>query len=97
MKTSNFLLHSCLAVVGVFFTACVFCGCQQAEVEPTEEKISEPVFFPPLPDKPRLQFLTSFSLLEDFRGESAAKPSKFEEFIVGKGEEKKLYGNCRNA
>jgi sugar lactone lactonase YvrE len=90
MKTSNFLLYGCLAVVGAFFTACVFCGCQEAEVAPTEEKLSEPVFFPPLPDKPRLQFLTSFSSLEDLGGESAAKPSKFEGFIVGKVEEKKV-------
>ena len=35
MKTSNFLLYGCLAVVGAFFTACVFCGCQEVEVAPT--------------------------------------------------------------
>lgn len=89
MNTYKFLLYGCVAVLSMFFTACMFCGCQQAEVGPTEEKISEPVFFPPLPDKPRLQFLTSFSSLEDFGGENTAKPGKFEEFIVGKAEEKK--------
>jgi hypothetical protein len=87
MKTYNFLLYSCLAVVGVFFTACFFCGCQQAVVETTEEIISEPVFFPPPPDNPRLQFLTSFSSIEE-RGSNVAKPGWFEEMIVGKEEQK---------
>lgn len=89
MKTYKFLLYSCLSVVCAIWTAWVFCGCQQAEVKPqVEEQISEPVFFPPLPDKPRLQFLTSFSSLEE-NVDEVAKPGWFEEFIVGKEEEKK--------
>ncbi len=46
MKTSRLLQYSLLAVFSSFWTACVFCGCQQAEVAEKEEKISEPVFFP---------------------------------------------------
>ncbi len=65
MKTYNYLLRGCLSVFCTIWTACVFFGCQQAEVKPkVEEEKIEPVFFPPFPDKPRLQFLTSFSLLE---------------------------------
>jgi DNA-binding beta-propeller fold protein YncE len=52
-----------------------------------DEKL-EPVFFPPFPDKPRLQFLTSFSSLEENVGD-VAKPGWFEEFVVGKEEEQK--------
>ena len=88
MKTYNFLLYSCLSVVCAIWTACIFCGCQQAEVKPKVEEIFEPVFFPPLPDKPRLQFLTSFSSLEENVGD-VAKPGWFEEFIVGTEEEQK--------
>ena len=89
MKTYNFLLYSCLSVVCAIWTACVFCGCQQAEVKPqVGEEIFEPVFFPPFPDKPRLQFLTSFSSIEENVGD-VAKPGWFEEFIVGSEEEQK--------
>ncbi len=89
MKTYNFLLYICLSVVCAIWTACVFCGCQQATVKPkVEEEKSEPVFFPPFPDKPRLQFLTSFSSLEE-NVDDVAKPSWFEEFVVGTAEEQK--------
>ncbi len=89
MKTYNYLLRGCLSVFCTIWTACFFCGCQQAEVKPNveEEKI-EPVLFPPFPDKPRLQFLTSFSSLEENVGD-AAGPGWFEEFIVGTEEEQK--------
>lgn len=89
MKIYNYLLFSCLSVVCAMWTACVFCGCQQAEVRPpVEEEKIEPVFFPPFPDKPRLQFLTSFSSLEE-NVDNVAKPGWFEEFVVGKEEEQK--------
>lgn len=87
MKTPNFFFYRCLVIVGVVLTAYIFCGCQQAEIKPKEETISEPVFFPPLPDKPKLQFLTSFSSLEE-KGGDVIKPGWFEELIVGKEEEK---------
>ncbi len=89
MKTYNYLLYSCLSVFCAVWTACVLCGCQQAEVKPhVEEEKIEPVFFPPFPDKPRLQFLTSFSSLEE-NVDDAAKPGWFEEFVVGTVEEQK--------
>ncbi|MHC4692534.1 MAG: NHL repeat-containing protein [Planctomycetota bacterium] len=89
MKTDHFFLYSCVSVVCAIWVTCVFCGCQQAEVKPiVEEEKIEPVFFPPFPDKPRLQFLTSFSSLEENVGD-AAKPGWFEEFVVGTVEEQK--------
>jgi DNA-binding beta-propeller fold protein YncE len=38
-----------------------------------------PVFYPPLPDEPRLQFLTSFSTSEDLESPT----SEFRKFVVG--------------
>jgi sugar lactone lactonase YvrE len=43
-----------------------------------------PVFFPPAPEKPRLQFLTSFSGPGDL---GAAGPSGFEKFVLGEAKE----------
>ncbi len=46
---------------------------------------ASPVFFPPAPEKPRLQFLTSFSGPADL---GAAGPSGFEKFVLGEEERK---------
>ncbi|MHC4394271.1 MAG: 6-bladed beta-propeller [Planctomycetota bacterium] len=46
----------------------------------------KPVFFPPAPDKPRLQFLKSFSNLDDL---GAAGMSTFEKFVLGEPEMQK--------
>lgn len=58
----------------------IFSGCQQPA--PTEEVIG-PVFFPKPPDKPRLQFLKSFSGPEDV---DVKRTSAFEKFIIGEDE-----------
>jgi DNA-binding beta-propeller fold protein YncE len=55
--------------------------CRSVEVE---RPVSEPVFFPPLPEVPRLQFLTSFSGPEDL----GARPTigGLERFVLGEPE-----------
>lgn len=57
--------------------ACVFAGCQAPSVE---QQRPEPVFFPPLPEMPRLQFLKSFSGPDDLGGTTAGG---FQRFVLG--------------
>ncbi len=57
-------------------------GCGSAQERPDA---STPVFFPSGPEKPRLQFLTSFSGPADL---GAAGASGFEKFVLGEEEEK---------
>ncbi len=52
-------------------------GCRGGETAPD---ITTPIFFPPLPERPRLQFLTSLSGAEDL---GAPGPSGFEKFVLG--------------
>jgi YVTN family beta-propeller protein len=58
----------------------VFSGCQSVQVE---QQTPKPVFFPPPPEVPRLQFLKSFSGPEDL---GAITTSAFEKFVLGKPE-----------
>ncbi len=57
-------------------------GCGTVRQQPDT---TGPVFFPPAPEKPRLQFLTSFSGPADL---GAAGPSGFEKFVLGEAEQK---------
>lgn len=57
--------------------ACVFAGCQAPSAEQQRPK---PVFFPPLPEMPRLQFLKSFSGPDDLGGATAGG---FQRFVLG--------------
>ncbi len=57
-------------------------GCGTVREQP---KAAGPVFFPPAPEKPRLQFLTSLSGPADL---GAAGPSGFEKFVLGEAERK---------
>ena len=59
---------------------CLFCGCRSAE---TGSAPADPVFFPPPPERPRLQFLTSFSGPESL---GAPGPGGFEKFVLGEAE-----------
>jgi hypothetical protein len=52
-----------------------------------EREPAEPVFIPPAPDKPRLQFLTSFSSSKRFGKE--VKRGTLEEFILGAAEKQR--------
>src|SRR5215471_14645055 len=48
-------------------------------------KTEAPVFFPPAPELPRLQYLTSFSSLKDVE-----KQTSFNKFVVGAKQDVKL-------
>jgi sugar lactone lactonase YvrE len=56
------------------FTVCVLAGCATQPKRHTQDF----TFFPPPPDEPRIQFLTSFGSEDDLGGQS-----KFSEFVVG--------------
>ena len=78
MLDRSLLLFSLLA-------ALLIAGC--AGTPETEETPSNAIFYPPLPDSPRIQYLTSFSGPMDLEVEER---SKFSEFVLGKEEEKRL-------
>jgi YVTN family beta-propeller protein len=61
---------------------CVFSGCQSTE---NKQETRKPVFFPPPPERPRLQFLKSFSGPQDL---GAVGPGAFETFVLGEPETK---------
>ena len=69
-----------LALIGVIGTACLFAGCRSGEVS---KPASKPVFFPPPPEVPRLQFLKSINGPEDL---GAAATSPLERFVLGEPE-----------
>ena len=83
MKKFNSLLYKSLAVIGLLLTVTLFCGCEPTEVQ--EAVVMKPVFFPPAPEKPRIQFLKSFSSADDFV--SSTKTSAFEDFLLGEPEQ----------
>jgi sugar lactone lactonase YvrE len=82
MRACNSLLGKGLLVVIGFWAFCAFSGCQAPAVAPVEPL--EPVFFPASPDKPRLQFLVSFSSSKPFGKET--KRSGLEDFLLGREE-----------
>lgn len=73
-------LFKSLALVCVIWTLLPFVGCESVQVEPPRQ---EPVFFPPAPETPRLQFLKSFSGPDDL---GAVSTSAFEKFVLGEPE-----------
>ncbi len=70
-----------LALIAVVWNISLLAGCRSTNIQ--EQQLLKPVFFPPPPETPRLQFLKSFSGTEDF---GAVKTSAFEKFIVGEPE-----------
>jgi len=70
-----------LALVVALLLSCVSGGCRAGKTAPD---IANPVFFPPLPEQPRLQFLTSFSGAADL---GAPGPGGFERFVLGDAEQ----------
>ena len=77
MKMHKSVLINRLAIIAVMSNVCLFAGCRSANIREQELK---PVFFPPPPETPRLQFLKSFSGPEDL---GPVTTSAFEKFIVG--------------
>ena len=76
----NSVLFKRLGYITAIWALCLFSGCRSSNIR---EQESKPVFFPPPPETPRLQFLKSFSAPEDF---GTVKTSAFEKFIVGEPE-----------
>jgi len=72
------------AVVSVIFFALI-AGCVSQPSAPTAPKSAGPVFYPPPPEAPRYQFLTSFKGAEDFDG---TKDSAINSFLGSQKEEK---------
>lgn len=68
----------------MIWTMLLLAGCRSAKITETKSK---PVFFPPPPETPRLQFLKSFSGPDDL---GIVTTSAFEKFVVG--EPKKFEG-----
>lgn len=64
-----------------FLALSLLSGCATAPV-----KLSDPLFYPPPPEQPRIQYLTSFSTELDIE----KRPSWFEIFIFGKNENPKI-------
>ena len=76
------MLRLVISVVSAVWIVCVFSGCQSAEIK---QETRKPVFFPPPPERPRLQFLKSFSGPQDL---GAVGPGAFEKFVLGEPETK---------
>jgi len=74
------VLFKSLTLISVIWVVSVFSGCQSVQVE---QQTLKPVFFPPPPEVPRLQFLKSFSGPDDL---GVVTTSAFEKFVLGKPE-----------
>lgn len=77
----NPFLHRGLALVVSLAVPLALGGCAGRK---TVSDIANPVFFPPPPERPRLQFLTSFSGAADL---GAPGPGGFERFVLGEAEQ----------
>ena len=86
MRIHKSVLFKGLAFFCVIWTVCLFTGCRSVKVKQPD---SGPVFFPPPPEVPRLQFLTSFSGPEDF---CAQTTGGLERYVVGEPEAMKSIG-----
>jgi YVTN family beta-propeller protein len=82
MNAFNRLSCKVLAAFFVILAPVTFFGCGSAQ---TEQVPMKPMFFPPAPEKPRLQFLKSFSGADDLG--VVAKPGFLERFVLGDSEE----------
>ena len=80
MRTHKFVLLNIFAFLGVIWMACLSTGCRTAQID---QPASETVFFPPPPEVPRLQFLTSLSGPEDL---GVQETGGFERFVLGEPE-----------
>lgn len=69
-------------VLAILLVVLMLCGCSGPQVR------REPVFYPALPEKPRLQFLTAISSEDDLTGK---KPG-LDDFIMGGKESDKAMG-----
>jgi len=80
MKMHKSILIKNLTLVCAIWALLPFPGCESSHVEIPRR---EAIFFPPPPETPRLQFLTSFSGPEDL---GTVSRSAFETFVLGEPE-----------
>ena len=81
-------LIAILTLIVVFLLTGPGCGGSRGKINTELEKAKDGdyIFYPPLPNNPRYQYLTSFSSSKDLE----KKKSKFFKFVVGEKEEKPL-------
>jgi hypothetical protein len=80
MKGDYVLLYRILVVILAGCLMLTTSGCQK----PVVEKVTfGPVFFPPPPGQPRLQFLTAYEGGQNF---DIPKPNFLETFVLGESE-----------
>ena len=77
IKMHKSVLNNGLGFIIVIWTLLLLAGCRSAKITGPESK---PIFFPPPPETPRLQFLKSFSGPDDL---GIVTTSAFEKFVVG--------------
>src|SRR3972149_6734176 len=81
-----------LGMVWWVWVSCLLSGCKgreslQPKVVSTPAPRTRGVFYPPAPDVPRLQFLTSFSKSTDLGPPAKKKVGRFEKFVLGEEQE----------
>ncbi len=72
-------------VLVLFFALIMLAGCTTTPEPQPEEPKAGPVFYPPLPNPPRIQFLTTFSGAADLK---PAEKSELATFVLGKETQK---------
>ncbi|MCX7165844.1 MAG: hypothetical protein NTV11_06170 [Rhodocyclales bacterium] len=83
MKKSSHMLAGCIAAVAA---ATMLAACVSNPAQPEKNAaadISGPVFYPPLPNSPRIQYLTTIASERDL----AVRKDSFADFIVGEEKE----------
>ena len=88
MMTTKSLCANGLVVCAGILAACSVWGCwDRTRVDRRQAATpAQGVFYPPAPDKPRLQFLTSYSSASDLSDRGAEAPSGLETLVFGKEE-----------
>ena len=78
-------MNRIVGLIAILFTIIITLGCASAPAK-KETKTSGPIFYPALPNPPRIQYLASFSSQADL----GKLRSGFGEFIVGKDPKEKV-------
>lgn len=61
----------------------VFCFCMAAWATPASAQDDKTLFYPPLPDAPRIQYLTSYSVPSDVKEQEQKKSGWLTDFVLG--------------
>ena len=89
MQKPSRLLSRCIASIATVFAVVVLAGCVASPSQPDKSQGGDasagPVFYPPLPNAPRIQYLTTIASERDL----AVKKDGFADFIVGEEKDAK--------